>query len=53
MAFLVSLAEAGQYQAVIDRTYELSDIVEAHRFVDAGRKRGNVVIRVAAGAIKR
>ncbi|WP_426979654.1 NAD(P)-dependent alcohol dehydrogenase [Pseudarthrobacter sp. O4] len=53
LAFLVSLAEAGQYQAVIDRTYELSDIVEAHRFVDAGRKRGNVVIRVAAGAIKR
>lgn len=50
LAFLVSLAEAGQYQAVSDRTYELSEIVEAHRFVDTGRKKGNVVVRVAAGA---
>lgn len=49
LAFLVRLAESGQYQAVIDRTYELSDIVEAHHFVDTGRKRGNVVLRVTAG----
>lgn len=49
LAFLVGLAEAGKYRAVIDRTYDLSDIVDAHRFVDAGRKVGNVVIRVAPG----
>lgn len=49
LAFLVDLAESGQYQAVIDRTYELSDIVEAHRFVDTGHKRGNVILRVTAG----
>lgn len=48
LAFLVNLAESGQYQAVIDRTYELADIVEAHRFVDTGHKKGNVVLRVAA-----
>jgi NADPH:quinone reductase-like Zn-dependent oxidoreductase len=47
LAFLVSLAESDRYQAVADRTWDLSDIVEAHRFVDTGRKRGNVVVRVA------
>jgi len=50
LAFLVSLAESGHYHAVCDRTYELSEIVEAHRFVDTGRKKGNVVVRVAASA---
>ncbi|QDG68957.1 NAD(P)-dependent alcohol dehydrogenase [Pseudarthrobacter sp. NIBRBAC000502772] len=46
VAYLVNLAEEGTYQAVIDRTYNLADVVEAHRFVDTGRKRGNVVLRV-------
>jgi len=46
VAYLVGLAEEGKYQAVIDRTYNLADVVEAHRFVDTGRKRGNVVLRV-------
>lgn len=49
LAFLVQLAEAGQHQAVIDRTYELPDIVEAHRFVETGHKKGNVVLHVAPG----
>jgi NADPH:quinone reductase-like Zn-dependent oxidoreductase len=43
---LVKLAEAGNYKAVIDRTYAFEDIVAAHRYVDTGRKKGNVVIRV-------
>jgi NADPH:quinone reductase-like Zn-dependent oxidoreductase len=46
LAFLVDLAEAGHYRAVRDRTYDLADIAEAHRFVDTGRKRGNVVVRI-------
>jgi NADPH:quinone reductase-like Zn-dependent oxidoreductase len=49
LAFLVDLAEAGSYRAVRDRTYDLVDIAEAHRYVDAGRKRGNVVVRIATG----
>jgi NADPH:quinone reductase-like Zn-dependent oxidoreductase len=47
LATLVQLAEAGRYRAVIDRTYDLDEIVEAHRYVDTGRKRGNVVLRIA------
>jgi NADPH:quinone reductase-like Zn-dependent oxidoreductase len=47
LAFLVELAESGSFRPVIDRTYNLADIVEAHRYVDRGHKRGNVVLRVA------
>jgi NADPH:quinone reductase-like Zn-dependent oxidoreductase len=48
LAVLVDLAEAGHYRAVRDRTFELADIAQAHRFVDTRRKRGNVVVRIAA-----
>ncbi|RAM38539.1 NAD(P)-dependent alcohol dehydrogenase [Arthrobacter globiformis] len=47
LADLVRLAEAGRYRPVIDRTYTLSQIVQAHRFVDAGRKKGNAILRIA------
>jgi NADPH:quinone reductase-like Zn-dependent oxidoreductase len=43
---LSELAANGTYRAVIDRAYDLDQIVEAHRFVDTGRKRGSVVIRM-------
>jgi NADPH:quinone reductase-like Zn-dependent oxidoreductase len=46
LAFLVDLAESGAFRAVRDRTYDLADIAEAHRYVDTGRKRGNVVLRL-------
>jgi NADPH:quinone reductase-like Zn-dependent oxidoreductase len=48
LAALVELAEGGHFRAVRDRTFDLTDIAEAHRFVDTGHKRGNVVLRVAA-----
>jgi NADPH:quinone reductase-like Zn-dependent oxidoreductase len=41
---LNALFEAGTFQAVIDRTYPLEHIVEAHTYVDTGRKKGNVII---------
>ena len=46
LRFLASLAEAGHYRPVIDRRYRFEEMVEAHRHVDAGHKRGNVVVTV-------
>ena len=47
LVLLGELAGRGEIRPVIDRTYALDDIVEAHRYVDMGHKRGNVVITVA------
>jgi NADPH:quinone reductase-like Zn-dependent oxidoreductase len=44
------LVEAGSYRPVIDRTYALDEVVEATRYVESGRKTGNVVVRIADAA---
>ncbi len=46
LVLLGELATTGEIRPVIDRTYALDDIVDAHRYVDGGHKRGNVIITV-------
>ena len=48
LQFLTSLAERGELRPIIDRTYPFEEIAAAHRYVDTGRKRGNVVITLQA-----
>lgn len=44
LRFLADLAQAGHFKPVVDRRYPFEQIAEAHRYVDSGRKKGNVVV---------
>jgi NADPH:quinone reductase-like Zn-dependent oxidoreductase len=48
LRFLAELAAADKFKPIVDRRYRFDQIVEAHRYVDTGRKRGSVVITMGA-----
>lgn len=47
LPYLKKLIEEDKLKPVMDRTYSMDEIIEAHRYVDSGHKKGNVAIRIA------
>ncbi|HEY9177448.1 MAG TPA: NAD(P)-dependent alcohol dehydrogenase, partial [Flavipsychrobacter sp.] len=39
----------GKYNPVIERRYKMEEVVDAHRYIDTGHKRGNIVLSIAQG----
>ena len=50
LEFLRGLVEQGALKPVIGRTFTMDEIVEAHRYVESGHKRGGAIVDVTASA---
>ncbi len=47
LQLLKELFEKAAFKAVIDKTFQMDEIKEAHRYVDIGRKKGNIALRIS------
>lgn len=47
LQLLKELFEKGALKAVIDKTFQIDEVIVAHRYVDTGRKKGNVVLKIS------
>lgn len=48
LAILINIIEAGHLKGIVDRTYPLDKVVDAHEYIEKGHKTGNVVLKPAA-----
>ena len=48
---LVDMVDAGELRPVLDRSYALAEVAEAHRYVERGHKQGNVVLTVVPRSV--
>ena len=46
LAILTEMIEAGRIRPVVDRTYPLEEITDAHRYVEKGHAKGKVIVRM-------
>lgn len=46
LTFIKGLIEAGQYKAIVDKRYRMEQAAEAHRYSEAGQKRGSIVLAI-------